>query len=918
MIKTFTLAISFLLFISLPSYSQGPQLQLSSDDISCFGDTDGEIELTISGGTNPYSYTLNGGAQQVINEPLVGWARAAGGPSNGDRANATVIDPNTGEMLVVGTFQGTATLGSFTLTSNGNSDFFFAKFDQLGNVLWANSMGGSGEDKGLGVTTDVLGNFYVTGSFSGSVNFNGQVLNSLGLEDIFLAKFNSSGTLIWVTQAGGPSDTGFGAIHVDNNGNTYLTGGFQISITLGNLVPTTLSSAGGFDSFLAKYDPNGDLLWVRHAGGFGTDRGTGVYTDASGNVYCTGDFQLSSGFGNTTVNATGGTDFFLAKYDAVGNFDWVIKAGGLSTDHSYDLTVDPSGYVVLTGSFLGSITVGSFNVSSMGQSDLFVAKFTPTGQTQWVRTGGGLGNLSGNSVTTDSRGNILVAGVFQGSMQVGNLSTNAAGGTDAFLLQLSPQGGPTALHQVGGSGNDNGYDVAAQPDGNAILVGEFSGLATVDNINLTSQGGSDLFIASFSGLKVKETITNLVAGSYNLVINDLNGQSTSGSISIAQPTQLQLSANTSNVTCNGGSDGSALAFASGGTPPYQFQWSTGQSAALATNMPVGTHILIVKDANGCEQTQNVVILEPSVLHSDITATQEIACHGDANGELEVSLTGGVPPYAYLWSNGQQTAKATNLPSGVYTATVTDANNNCAVTLTYNLIEPTPLKASGIAEDALCHNGAGGTGTVVAKGGTTPYEFFWWNEEKGDNPQNLQAGINSYELVDAHNCRFSGFVEVGNPEPLTVSVTTRPTGRFGDDNGSAKVAAAGGTPPYQYIWSNGLPGPLASGLSKGEYTVTVTDGNYCTNQVTITLREQVSVFPNPSRDFINVSMDLNGNYNYQIKLLTLDSREVYVEDIKGVSGTQEKRISVSKLHSGVYLLQVLSDNELVINQRVVIE
>lgn len=916
MIKTSTLNVLFLLVFSGFSLAQSPQLQLQGNDISCFGDADGTIELMVRGGTSPYTYSLNGGIPQIINQPLVGWARASGGSSNDDRANSTAIHPVSGEVVITGSFRETAILGGSSITSNGGTDAFLAKFDAPGNLLWAISMGGGTNDAGLGVSLDALGNIYLSGKFSGNMVIGNQSINAMGNADIFMAKFNPNGNLIWVKTIGGlGSNIDFGALQSDALGHVYLTGGFENSLSIDFM---NLTSAGSFDTFLAKFSPNGNLMWMRHGGGFGLDRGTGLFVDEQDHVYCMGEFQQSCGFGNVTVSATGGSDVFVARYDASGNQLWVEKAGGNLDDHGTDLTVVPNGNIVVTGTFTGSMNSGSSTANANGATDFFLLELAPSGATNWLIAGGGVGNEWSNAVASDKQGNLLVAGHFQNTLQVGGLNAFSNGGSDAFLLQLTPQGTPMALHTNGGPGFDLGLNVASTPAGNAVLVGEFTGSMSIGNIALSSQGGSDLFIAHYSGLTVSTTINNLVAGNYALTIQDNNGTSSNGTVSIAQPTQLVLNASTSDVNCNGGNDGSALASATGGEAPYQFSWSSGQTGALATNLSEGTYQLTVEDANGCIQTQNVVIGAPMVLQSNIVATQEIRCHGDANGQLEVSITGGVPPYDYLWSTGQTTSTVSNLAAGVYLATVTDANNNCAITLTYLLTEPDPIQVSGIGEDALCSGGQGGKATMVAEGGTAPYQYFWWNNETGATPQNLQDGVNSYELVDAQNCRFSGFIEIGAPAPLDISVHTQPVGRFGVENGNAKAKVLGGTPPYLYSWSNGLTGPLASGLAKGTYSLTVTDAHLCAAETQFSIREQVAVYPNPSRDVVRLTLDLDGNYNYELKLLTLDGREVYSEKIEGVGGPQERIIPVADLKSGVYLLQVISENELVINQRVVVE
>ncbi|MBP7310232.1 MAG: SBBP repeat-containing protein [Candidatus Cloacimonetes bacterium] len=236
------------------------------------------------------------------------WAKKAGGASY-DYGNGISTDAS-GNCYVTGFYQWTASFGSITLTSSGVRDIFVAKLDSNGNWLWALQAGGTGGDGGFGISTDASGNSYVTGYFMGTASFGSTTLTSSGITDIFVAKLDPNGNWLWAQQAGGTGgDIGQG-ISTDAIGNCYVTGDFSGTTSFGS---TSLTSSGDKDFFVAKLDINGNWLWAKKAGGTSEDYCYGIDTDASGNSYVTGYFYETATFGSTTLTSSGYDDIFVAK-----------------------------------------------------------------------------------------------------------------------------------------------------------------------------------------------------------------------------------------------------------------------------------------------------------------------------------------------------------------------------------------------------------------------------------------------------------------------------------------------------------------------------------------------------------------------------------------------------------------------------
>ena len=373
---------------------------------------------------------------------------------------------------------------------------------------------------------------------------------------------------------------------------------------------------------------------------------------------------------------------------------------------------------------------------------------------------------------------------------------------------------------------------------NITCNGLGNGTATVD-----VAGGTGAFTYSWSPAGgTLATATGLTAGDYTVTVTDANSCTQTASTTIIEPTALTASITaTTNVSCNAGSNGTATVVAAGGTATYTYSWSpAGGTLATATGLTAGDYTVTVTDANSCTQTASTSITEPTALTASITATTNVSCNGLNNGNATVTAAGGTGTFTYSWSPaGGTLATATGLSAGDYTVTVTDANS-CTQTASTTITEPTVLTASITATtNVSCNGGSNGAITVTAGGGTAPYSYSW-SPAGGTlaTATGLTAGNYTVTVTDANNCTQATSTAVTEPTVLTASVTaTTDVSCNGGSNGTAKVTTAGGTTPYTYSWSP-AGGALATGtgLTAGNYTVTITDANSCTQTAFATIAE----------------------------------------------------------------------------------
>ena len=378
------------------------------------------------------------------------WARQAGGTTN-DQGRAISVDP-LGNVYVAGHFRNTGAFGSTNVASSGLDDIFVGKMDSAGNWLWVATGGGATIDEGRAVAVDILGNCYVSGVLSGTASFGNLSTASAGQSDVFIAKCDSSGRWLWATAVGGPGIDEGHAVAVDAEGNCYVTGSFGGVAIFGS---TNLTSQGGADIFLAKLDGAGAVMWVRQAGGTERDAGNGVILDSAVNVYVTGGFGGTSSFGTTNVTApgfAGTTDIFLAKFDSAGRFLWVTRAGGNNADAGNAIALDTEGSTYVTGLFLGTAFFGSTILTSLsGQADVFFAKYSPAGTLAWAFQARGPAYMTGHSIAVDHGGSVYGTGFFRSHTSIGGvLVTNHSSSRDGFVVRS--EGPPRVNIRRGGTG----------------------------------------------------------------------------------------------------------------------------------------------------------------------------------------------------------------------------------------------------------------------------------------------------------------------------------------------------------------------------------------------------------------------------------------------------------------------------------
>lgn len=370
-------------------------------------------------------------------------------------------------------------------------------YAQASIFLWAKYGGGGGNDVSRGVTTDNLGNAIITGSFTGKAYLDNQEINSAGYQDIFLAQYGNKGEVRWVKRFGAQGrDFAFDIVKADKDGNSIITGLFSNQVDFDKF---TLRSVGSGDMFTAKIDPSGKVIWAKQAGGSRLDGGNEVVTDASGNALVITNTYGTVTVGDVVLNHQGKQDIFIVKYDSNGNFLWTKQIAGAGDEQGRGIGVDKQGNVLITGEFTDTLSFGSKKIESSSiLKDIFLAKYDSSGNLLWAKSFGTTGEDYGRGIGADAAGNIYFSGVFSGSVKFGNKTLNSVEGSkDIFLAKTDASGNILWVRQMGGSGPDEGCEIEVDEQGNTYISGEFPNNATFESTVLKSAGFRDVFTAKF-------------------------------------------------------------------------------------------------------------------------------------------------------------------------------------------------------------------------------------------------------------------------------------------------------------------------------------------------------------------------------------------------------------------------------------
>ena len=760
----------------------------TATNVSCSGGATGSATVTASGGSPNYTYQ---------------WS-----PSGGNGATANNLSPGTYTVTVTDAI-GCSTTATATV---GQPTPVTANISTVNPSCAASN--GSATASGAGGT----GPYTYTWSPSGG---NGATANNLGSGNYTVTITDSHGcTGTATTTLAAPSAPVPLVSSITNSTCLLPTGSITVNVSNGTAPYTySWSPSGGNGATASNLQPGAYTCTVTDASGCSASVTASILAPVVPTVNITASADAAcNGAANGSATAAGanGTPAYTYAWSPLGGN--APTANGLAAGN-YTVTItDATGCTATT-----TVTISQPNpVSATVTSTDVLCNGGNTG-TANANAGGGTGTLTYN--WTPSGGNAANAN----NLAAGSYTVTVADANGCTTTAMATVNEPALLT----------VQVSSQPS----ICGQATGsAAAVEN------GGTSGYTYTWtpSGGNAANA-SNLASGSYDVTVTDANGCTASATAVVAMipGPALSLNSNT-DVSCNGGADGSASVSLNGGSAPVTFNWSPiGGTDSIGTNLPAGTYTVTVTDANGCTATTQAVINEPSPLTLAVTNSTNATCAGSNDGTIDILANGGTSVYTYTWLPSGNSSSLSSLAPGTYTATVTDANG-CTTTVSATIAEPPPVTAAVSTIPVLCNGGATGSATVNAAGGTSGYTY-QWAPAGGSNAtaSGLTAGNYDVTVTDANGCTASTTATVTEPAILTVqTANSTNVSCFGGNDGSATVAGNGGVTNYSYAWMpSGGNAATANGLSAGNYSVTLTDANGCTTSTSVTITEPSQLVSN---------------------------------------------------------------------------
>ncbi len=869
---------------------------IQSMDVSCFNADDGWIQAYASGGTGALTYTLNpsgtmnttglfsslaGGTYTVTVEDANGCNTTSG--------NITIINPTSVQItnVIYNHMSCHDTIdGSITVTASGGTGIPVFTLLPLGAT------------NTTGVFTNLsAGTYYVrvedaNGCADSTTNITivnpGEIL--ITNENLTpISCHNANDGIVEVIAGGGnlpyiytlyppvvQNGTGLfsglapGSYYViveDANGCPTDTSSI---FTLTNPAELIIDSVQSMDISCQNYNDGWIQVWA--SGGTGTltytlnppaiSNTSGLFSSLAGGTY------------TVTVTDDHGCNVSTAPIDIINPSS--VQIDGFSyTDMSCHDTLD--GSITVTAS--GGTGTPLYTLMPGGSSNTS-GVFTGLGaNTYYVRVedGNGCADSTGMIIILNPDEILItsdtVSPISCYNLNDGMVGVTATGGTPPLGYTLLPSGTTNATGEFNGLAAGTYFIVVEDANGcpsdtsDPLVVinppeliidsTDYEDITCHDYddgwVQVWASGGTGMLTYTINPGGVSNSsgyFNSLAAGTYTVTVSDDNGCSTNApDFTIVNPPGVTAGETHTDVSCFGYNDGTITITASGGVGMLDYSIDNGFTYFPFSNfsgLTPGNYIVRVRDANGCETMGiPVTITEPALLQITGFTTITPTCAGCPDGEITANVIGGTTPYTHSWSNGMSGNPATGLISGWYTDTVTDANGCQTIDSVY-LDEPFPITLVMDSSNAICYGDNSGWAAAIVTGGTAPYTYEWTKLPSptvigtNDTLYNCDAGFYAVTVYDFFSNMLQDTIEVGQPDTLALSLAFSDTVCFGASNGWATVTAAGGIPPYTYLWSGGSGATTDSiyNLSAGIYTITVTDQNSC---VTI---DQVEVIENP--------------------------------------------------------------------------
>ncbi len=417
-------------------------------------------------------------------------------------------------------------------------------------------------------------------------------------------------------------------------------------------------------------------------------------------------------------------------------------------------------------------------------------------------------------------------------------------------------------------------------------------------VELNISGGIPDYQYEWSNGNKSRNLIKAKAGTYNVEVTDNKGRKISATYTVTEPlVALTALFDVKNVSCRGANNGSVKLDIVGGKQPYDFIWSNDSTDFEINKLRPGTYRIWIKDAGTCQIIDSVEITQPKIKLKASMDKKYVSCFNGSDGALTPIVEGGTPPYRFLWSNADTNKIAKGLKAGKYSVTITDANG-CTYQKESQVKQPSePLVISKKIKPVSCFGGTNGAIEISVQGGKPGYAYFWSNSTNNKNLRRVPSGYYELIVTDNNECTLKDSIFIPQPQsPLVLAHGKKNISCFGKHDGSVIVTVTGGTPDYDFLWSNGATKNNLKKLSAGIYTVKVSDKNNCFSYDTVeVLAPEKALFI----DFDKKDISCTGENSGEIKLFI----EGGTPDYSVIWNNKQTETNLSKLKAGKYSVTV---------------
>jgi hypothetical protein len=812
-----------------------------------------------------------------------------------------IITDASGNIYVCGLFSDSTDFdtgpGTYWLTHTGVSgNAFVAKYSSAGNLIFAfrynpTALTASADDLSL----DVNGNLLVSGTFTGTVDFNpsASVFNltsNSNTSDVYLAKYSPTGAFISAQNVVNTNSTDVEYdFYVDGSGNMYFSSG---------------CTSCGFATF-TKLNPAGTQVYQKTISTnffFTPVTIEAIRTDLSGNVFLTGKFSGQCDFdpsaATQNLTASSNANCFLAKYDSNGNYIFAYASSGGNEQAGEYMELDSAGNVYIAGSYLDyadldlSAAVHTVPAPLNNLEYVFLAKYSSSGQFKFA-FGLNSSYCKAHDLEIQTGNKIYLTGSYLDTMDFdpsgGVAELGVRSYRNPFIAAYDSSANFISVVKVIESDNESEiYSFTVLPSGEILTTGYISQTADMDpgagQYLLDSYNHDDVFLGSYIDCPV-----------------------------------LVASANSVQQSCFNANNGSITVTATGGSGITYAWFPSGGVAATASNLAPGTYTCVV--TNSCGSVDSVVatiIANPQLVAS--VSQIDVLCNGGQTGSAVINVSGGTPGYQYAWNTPLGSGPAlSNAPAGTYSCLITD-NANCQYSQTITITEPSPLSVSSTTVDPSSCTNADGSVSIIVAGGTSPYSYLWNTSDTSQNISGLAVGSYTCVITDQNNCSFSC---IANLNSTTGPIVTLNLTQSNLCVGTNPVALSGGNPAGG-TWSGpfvttGFFDPTASGIGTFLVTYLVVDSAGCSSSASDTVLVDAClsldnsafapgffIYPNPAADVLYFSSISTGNVEVMNALGQVVLRFKINEPLT--------ELPIANLVNGIYQFSFCTTTDLVFREK----